>query len=175
MNDIDISRKEHGRNELISDFCDDVLHDVPSTHVDKFLLLHSSYSFASRVSYLSSTVHLTSYFSTWWRHQMGILSALLPICAGISPVTGEFPHKGQWRGALMFSLICGWINDWVNKREAGDLRRYRAHYYVIVMELFWLKTTTDAKRANYILRNFTCSYRNRSWYNSQNCKSIYWT
>ena len=43
------------------------------------------------------------------------------------------PHKGQWRGAFMFSLICVWINRWVNNREAGDLRRYRAHYDVIVM------------------------------------------
>ena len=34
-------------------------------------------------------------------------------------------HKGQWRGALMISLICVWINGWVNNREAGDLRRYR--------------------------------------------------
>ena len=42
-------------------------------------------------------------------------------------------HKGQWRGALMFSLICGWINGWVNNREAGDLRRHRPHYDVIVM------------------------------------------
>ena len=46
---------------------------------------------------------------------------------------GELLHKGQWRGALMFSLICVWINDWVNNREAGDLRRYRGHYDVIVM------------------------------------------
>ena len=44
-----------------------------------------------------------------------------------------FVHKGQWRGALMFSLICVWINGWVNNREAGDLRRYRTHYDVIVM------------------------------------------
>ena len=43
------------------------------------------------------------------------------------------PHKGQWRGALMFSLICVWINGWVNNREAGDWRRYRTHYDVIVM------------------------------------------
>ena len=43
------------------------------------------------------------------------------------------PHKGQWRGALMFSLICAWINDWVNNREACDLRRHRTHYDVIVM------------------------------------------
>ena len=48
-----------------------------------------------------------------------------------SPVNS--PHKGQWRRALMFSLNCVWINDWVNNREAGDLRRYGAHYDVIVM------------------------------------------
>ena len=44
------------------------------------------------------------------------------------------PHKGHWRGALMFSLICVWINGWVNNGEAGDLRRYRAHYDVTVMD-----------------------------------------
>ena len=44
--------------------------------------------------------------------------------------------KGQWRGALIFSLICVWINGWVNNREAGDLRRYCAHYDVTVMCYF---------------------------------------
>ena len=48
-----------------------------------------------------------------------------------SPV--NFPHKGQWRGALMFTLICARKNGWVNNGEAGDLRRYLAHYGVIVM------------------------------------------
>ena len=43
------------------------------------------------------------------------------------------PHKGQWRGALMFSLICAWINGWANNRKAGDLRRHCAHYDLIVM------------------------------------------
>ena len=71
----------------------------------------------------------------WWRHQMETFSELLALCAGNSPVTGEFPtqSKGQWRGALMFSLICALINGLVNDREAGDLRRHRAHYDVIVM------------------------------------------
>ena len=50
-----------------------------------------------------------------------------------SPVNS--PHKGQWRGALIFSLICAWINGWVNNREAGDLRRHRAHYDVNVMKM----------------------------------------
>ena len=49
-----------------------------------------------------------------------------------SPVNSS--HKGQWRGALMFSLICVWINGWVNNREAGDSRRYRTHYDVTVMQ-----------------------------------------
>ena len=43
------------------------------------------------------------------------------------------PHKGQWRGALRFSLICIWINDRVNNRGAGDMRRHRGHYDVTVM------------------------------------------
>ena len=33
----------------------------------------------------------------------------------------------------MFSAICAWINGWVNNRDAGDLRRYRAYYDVIVI------------------------------------------
>ena len=49
-------------------------------------------------------------------------------------------HKGQWRGALMFSLICTRINGGVNNREAGDLGRHRAHYDVIVM----VKSKRDA-------------------------------
>ena len=55
-----------------------------------------------------------------------------------SPVTS--PHKGQWRGALVFPLICVWINDWVNNSEAGDLRRYQAHYDVTVMKRNAMKT-----------------------------------
>ena len=58
------------------------------------------------------------------------------------PLCGEFtghrwiPHKGQRCGALIFSLICAWINDWVNNREAGDLRRHRTHNDVIVMSRY---------------------------------------
>ena len=47
----------------------------------------------------------------------------------------NFPHNGLWRGALMFSLICAWINGWVNNRQAGNLRRRRAHYDVTVMHM----------------------------------------
>ena len=48
-----------------------------------------------------------------------------------SPVNS--PHKGQWHGALMLSLICAQMNSWVNTREAGDYRCHHAHYDVTVM------------------------------------------
>ena len=66
-----------------------------------------------------------------WKHFPGYW----PFLRGIhwSPVNS--PHKGQWRGALIFSLICAWINGWVNNHVAGNLRRHRAHYDVIVMLL----------------------------------------
>ena len=50
-------------------------------------------------------------------------------------------HRGQWRGAFMFSLICAWINLWINNREAGDLRCHHAHYDVIVMQLVYFRFT----------------------------------
>ena len=77
-----------------------------------------------------SVCFLNTYSS--WRHQMETFSALLAICAGNSPVPGNSPQKGQWRRVLMFSLICVWINGWVN-RQVGDLRRHRANYDVSVM------------------------------------------
>ena len=58
-----------------------------------------------------------------------------PFVRGIHRSPVNSPHKVQWRGALMFSLIYAQINDWVSNREAGDLRRHRAHYDVIVMKV----------------------------------------
>ena len=63
------------------------------------------------------------YFPCYW-----------PFVQGIhwSPVNS--PHKGQWCGALRFSLTCAWINGWINNCEAGDLRGHLlAHYDITVM------------------------------------------
>ena len=62
------------------------------------------------------------YFPRYWTFTQGIHR---------SPVNS--PQKGQWRGALMFSLICAWTNNWANNEDAGDLIRHRAHYDVVVM------------------------------------------
>ena len=99
---------------------------------------------------------------TWWRHQMETFSTLLDICTGNSPVSGEFPTQRPVTWSFDLSLICLWINDWVNNREAGDLRRYRAHYDVTVMisgkhyghllcELFKKKMDRDMTATHYHL------------------------
>ena len=70
---------------------------------------------------------------------METFSASLAFCAGIHRSPVNSPYKDQWRGALMFSLICACTNGWVNNREADDLRRHRTHYNVTLMSnLHWL-------------------------------------
>ena len=49
-----------------------------------------------------------------------------------SPV--NYPRKDQWSGALMFPLIYAWTSDSANNRDAGDSRRFRAHYDGTVMQ-----------------------------------------
>ena len=120
-----------------------------SLSLDNLLLLIIKFSFICEgqscrvrlVNFLVCSVTMHSVFqSLWyrsalphthddvikWKH----FPRYWPFVRGIH----RSPHKGQGRGALMFSLICVWINGWVNNREAGDLRRYRAHHDVTVMQ-----------------------------------------
>ena len=58
------------------------------------------------------------------------------ICTGIllgESIAGGYPHKGHWRGALLFYLICAWTNGSANNGDDGDLRRHCAHYDVTVI------------------------------------------
>ena len=73
-----------------------------------------------------------------WKH----FPRYWPFVRGIDRSPVNSPHKGQWRGTSMCSLICDWINDWANNRDAGDLIPYRTHYYVTVMVFrcfLWMK------------------------------------
>ena len=83
---------------------------------------HKAFLDPNKPLYLHDDVIKWKHFPRYWPFVRGIHR---------SPVNSS--HKGQWRGALMFPLICVWINDWVNSREAGDVRCYRAHYDVIAM------------------------------------------
>ena len=64
-----------------------------------------------------------------WKH----FPRYWPFVQGIHRSPVNSPHKGQWRRALMISLICVWINGWVNNPEVGDLRCYLAHFDFTVM------------------------------------------
>ena len=74
-----------------------------------------------------------------WHHDDVIKWKHFPRCwlfvRGIHRSPVNFPYKGQWRAALMFSLVCASMNNWINNREAGDLRRNRAQYDVTPMTL----------------------------------------
>ena len=101
------------------------------------------YSFYSRFlhSHSSDRVRVPSenelILKDWGKHddviKLKLFRCYWPFVREIHLPPVNSPHKGQWRRALIFSLICAWINGWVNNREAGDLRRHRAHYDVIVM------------------------------------------
>ena len=74
-----------------------------------------------------------------WKH----FPRYWPFVQGIHRPPVNSLHKGQWRGALMFSLICAWMNGWVNNREAGDLKRHHAHYDVTVM--YWKQSLSPSR------------------------------
>ena len=92
-----------------------------------------------------------------WKH----FPRYWPFVRGIHRSPGNSPHKGQWGGALMFSLICGWINDWVNNREAGVLRSQRGHYDVTVL-LYnpWSGVFASLRISISWLRSFLCRHSN---------------
>ena len=78
-----------------------------------------------------------------------------PFVRGIHRSPVNSPHKGQWRGALMFLWSTPWINGWVNHREAGDLRHHRAYHNVILMyyESGRTKTTsTEYESRDYLVQ-----------------------
>ena len=99
-----------------------------SSNMVSMCLPSSQYVFISPLPWKQSLQHdddiKWKWFPRYW-----------PFVRGIHRSPVNSPHKGQWRGALIFSLICAWINGWVNNRVAGDLRCHHAHYDVILMEL----------------------------------------
>ena len=91
---------------------------------DELMLQHGLYHrlVNSQVGLLHDDVIKWKHFQRYW-----------PFVRGIHRSPVNSPHKGQWRRALMLSLICARINGWVNNGETGDLRRHRAHHDAIVM------------------------------------------
>ena len=106
------------------------------------------------------------HFPRYWQFVWGIHR---------SPVNS--PHKGQWRRALIFFLlICTRINGWVNNGEAGDLRRYRAHYDVTVLCVMicplWTLTNEDRRFADDVFKHVFLKWKYS--YFTSNCCLLHW-
>ena len=69
-----------------------------------------------------------------------------PLCGEFTG-PGEFPAQRPVTRSFDVFFDHAWINDWVNNREAGDLRGHRGHYDVSVMGM------ADCWQLNSILAN----------------------
>ena len=98
----------------------------------------------SQLKQSATNVHRFIMMTSW---NGNIFRVTGPLCGEFTG-PGEFPHKVQWREALVFSLSCAWINGRVNNRVDGDLRRHRSPYDVIVMTWengrYWISTKNKA-------------------------------
>ena len=133
---------------LFRPLCVNGIATPPSPYITVIIWIYSTYS-------LKRSPLATHKNNVWWNHSADILHnhdnvikwkhfpRCWPYVRGIHRSPVNSPHKGQWRGALMFSLICAWIKYWVNNREAGDFRRHRIHYDVNEPHyISWRKTSS---------------------------------
>ena len=95
---------------------------IPNIPLQNIMSMHNVMGLEMQMSNRNQCIMMTSSngnnFPRYW-----------PFVRGIHRSPVNSPHKGQWRGALMFSLIGDRINGWVNNREAGDLKRHVSTQY----------------------------------------------
>ena len=132
------SRQIGGKNSL-------VLSVAGENHISMHKSAHGAHLVVQRCGYiLVDYTHIVQGYFTgsvafitlplpWWHHQMETFFALLALCEGNSPATGEFPSQTPVTRSLDFSLIYDWTNGWMNIRDASDLRHHLAHYDVTVI------------------------------------------
>ena len=75
-----------------------------------------------------------------------------PFVRGIHRSSVNSPHKGQWRGTLMFSLICAWTNSWAYNGDAGDLRR---HDVIVIYSHIIVAITVPGAHWSFCTGSFT--------------------
>ena len=108
--------------------------------------------------WISRSYLITKYYYVInWKH----FPRYWPFVRGIHRSPVNSPHKDQWLRALVFSLICAWINGWVNNREAGDLRRHRAHNDTIVMKMA-IYGPVESPHKRPVIRSAV--FHNQKWY-----------
>ena len=76
-----------------------------------------------------------------WKH----FSRYWSLVRGIHRLPVKSPTKASDLELRRFLLSAPWINGWIDNREAGDLRRHRTHYDVIVMRM-----TSEGERKRHL-------------------------
>ena len=98
------------------------MNEIPYLTVLKKITTTSHQIMSKLIKYLPWESERSKSFYTptisWCRHQMETFSALLAFVRGIHRRPVNFPHKGQWGGSLMFSLICA-LNKRLSKQSWG--------------------------------------------------------
>ena len=89
--------------------------------------------------------NLLNYFYAWWRRQTEPICALLAICAGNSPVPGEFPAQRPVTRSFDIFFDLRLNNGWVNNRDAGELRPHPIRYDVTVLDTNYSVDVNTAK------------------------------
>ena len=100
-----------------------------------YLYFHAVTGRGEHSHFLVLSLHMLNpiIIMSWWRHQMGTFSALLAICAGNSPVTGEFPAQRPVTRSFDVSFELR-LNKRLSKRSWGWwFKTLSPHYDVIVM------------------------------------------
>ena len=94
---------------------------------------------------INGKVYITSF--SWWRHHMETFSALLAVCAGNSPVPGEFPSQRPVTQSfdVFFDLH---LNKRLSKQSWGwwfetPLRPLWRHCNVIQLVSSWCQAVID--------------------------------
>ena len=102
-----------------------------------------------------NSIHTRIVSCTWWRHQMDTFYALLTICAGNSPVPGEFPTQRPVTRSfdVFFDLRPNrWLSkqwwDWWFETPSSPLWRHRN-------DLFEVFSATVVSCPHSVLRNGT--------------------
>ena len=80
---------------------------------------------------------------------------------GLVPVNSQ--HKGQWRGGLMFSLICAWANSWVT------VTVMRLLFSCLTFDIIVLNITAfpDSESLAVLAKQPLCVASFRTWHQEQ--------
>ena len=100
--------------------------------VDILIMIFARFKIEDKID---SRAYASLFFSMMTSSNGNIFRVTGLLCREFTGQLVNSPQKGQWRGALMFSLMYAWTNGWVNNRDAGDLIRYHSHCDVTLMRV----------------------------------------